>query len=66
MLVYGVLYLEVDDGRFLREGEGKGRTVFEGVRRWWGEQVGRGLSGSNVGESTAGGSPADAVAQQKG
>ena len=40
MLVYGVLYLEVDDERIVGEGTGKGRTVFDGVRGWWGNQMG--------------------------
>lgn len=30
VLVYGVLYLEVDDAR-------GGRTVFDGIRSWWGD-----------------------------
>jgi hypothetical protein len=30
VLVYGVLYLEVDDAR-------GGRTVFDGIRGWWGD-----------------------------
>lgn len=28
MLVYGVLFLEVEDGR-------ERRTVFDGIRKWW-------------------------------
>jgi hypothetical protein len=30
VLVYGVLYLDVKDGR-------GGRTVFDGIRKWWGD-----------------------------
>ncbi len=44
--VYGVLFLEVTEGRERGVGEGervmgerRGRTVFDGVREWWWGQV---------------------------
>ena len=39
-MVYGVLFLEVRDGREVGVGERRERTVFDGVRAWYWGQVG--------------------------
>ena len=63
VLMYGVLYLEVDEGRNLGT-DGKGRTVFDGVRDWYQGQIGGMESVAARGDGRATGK--EGVMEQKG